>query len=146
MKEQTNGRLGRAMQAELDGRTRVLLVEDDEAIQGVLLTFLRENGCEVDVARDGQEALDLLAGENFDVMVTDLAMPGIGGADVIDLIRNVGVPLPIVVISAHVVRQGSEWLRDMGVKHVLAKPFRMGELLSSIEEATAASHARGTEE
>ena len=68
-------------------RVRVLLADDNRMLSRLLTIFLRNNGYEVDAARNGQEALDRLAGRNFDVLVTDLDMPGVGGADLIDLIQ-----------------------------------------------------------
>jgi two-component system phosphate regulon response regulator OmpR len=118
-------------------RVRVLLADDNKTLSGILRGFLQDNGYEVAAAHNGQEVLTHLAGDNFDVLVTDLAMPGIGGADLIDFIRDIGVPLPVIVISGYVEDPQSEWMRDLGVRCALAKPFDMQELLVAVEQATA---------
>ena len=124
-------------------RVRVLLADDNRMLSRLLTIFLRNNGYEVDAARNGQEALDRLAGRNFDVLVTDLDMPGVGGADLIDLIQNVGLPLPVIVISGYLGNQQSEWVRDLGVRCALSKPFDMQELLTAVDQAVT-SPGKGT--
>jgi CheY-like chemotaxis protein len=122
---------------------RVLLADDNEILSGLLGTFLRGNGYEVEATGSGQEALNRLSGSNFDVLVTDLAMPGLGGADLIDLVRNAGVPLPVIVISGYVEGGEPRWLQELGANCTLPKPFDMEDLLSAVEQLTVPCHGGG---
>ena len=67
--------------------TRVLVVEDEEVIRGLVDQILRGEGYEVLLAADGDEAIELADGNRVDVLLTDLTMPGIGGHELADKLR-----------------------------------------------------------
>ncbi len=67
---------------------RILLVEDDETFRGVLQTILEDDGHEVHTASDGSAGLHLLRRESFDLIISDLKMPGLGGLELLRETRN----------------------------------------------------------
>jgi len=84
---------------------RILVVEDDARLCDILGDFLREEGYEVEVAYDGQLALDRLRDRAVDLLVVDINMPGLGGASLIHLLRTEPewgryADVPIIVVSA----------------------------------------------
>ena len=117
-------------------RRCVLLVEDTRAIRELLSLVLEDEGHEVVVARDGQEALDLLETVTPDVILTDLMMPRVDGWQLIAALRfdPVASPIPIVVISSEL---GLDTAEDLGVHAVLPKPFRPLELVRVLEAVLA---------
>ncbi|MCQ2196614.1 MAG: response regulator [Bacteroidaceae bacterium] len=125
-----NNRDGRS-NAFTDGAT-VVIAEDNEDVAALIQTIFQNNGYITHVARDGQEALEILQNNDLpDIVITDIAMPRMDGLELIRNIRadNTMNHLPIVVVSARV--EDSERLEglDAGAEVYLAKPFIVDELL-----------------
>lgn len=114
---------------------RVLVVEDDAAINDVVTTRLSRAGHEVTQAFSGSEARLLLGGEDpaFDVVVCDLMLPGVTGEELVGLIRAHDAATPIVVVSARTTPADKVGLLRLGADDYLAKPFDLDELLARVE-------------
>ena len=82
-----------------EGHARILVVDDEEAIQKLLSIPLQKEGYEVVVAGDGQEALDVFSKEHFDLVVLDIMMPHIDGMEVCRRMRAVST-VPIIMLTA----------------------------------------------
>jgi DNA-binding response OmpR family regulator len=123
-------------QGKLGGvRKRVLVVDDDAAILESIEMVLEET-YEVRLARDGQEALDLLEREPFDAIILDLMMPVLDGAGMMQRMRERGLRVPVLIASA-----GTDLKRralELGATDWMAKPFRV-ELLE--EKLLSVLHA-----
>jgi two-component system response regulator MprA len=110
--------------------TRVLLVEDTDALRHYYSRVLRFQGFEVREACNGLEALDRLHDEEPDLVLTDIMMPVLDGLELIRRIRSMG-ELPVVAVTgsgAEVERQA----RDAGADDVLAKPVQLDALLGTL--------------
>lgn len=85
---------------------KVLVVDDDRLVQTATQLILQNFGCEVTVAQDGEQALQHIATDRFDLVLMDIGLPDISGFDVIDRIRqqpgNANTHLPIIVFTAHI--------------------------------------------
>lgn len=81
-------------------KARVLLIDDDESFREVMLFNLQEEGLEVDVARDGHEGLNLFFKKDYQLVITDLKMPGADGMEVLRSIKQRSPEVPVVVITA----------------------------------------------
>jgi two-component system, OmpR family, response regulator len=111
---------------------RVLLVEDDAELAGLLAELLREEGYAVDRARDGQRALHLGLTRALDAVVLDRGLPGLEGTEVVRRWRRAGVRTPVLVLSARdSVPDRVEGL-DAGAEDYLVKPFDAEELLARL--------------
>ena len=118
-------------------RRRVLVVDNEEADRELLLRLLQPLGFELRTAASGHDALDLLAtGYRPDVVLMDLAMPGIDGWETIRRLRNLkgGAELPVAIVSANAFDQGLD--NDLGVpaEDFILKPLRHSELLDWLEQ------------
>jgi two-component system, OmpR family, KDP operon response regulator KdpE len=129
-----------------NAKTRILLVDDETAIQRAVAPLLRGRGYEVDVARTGAEALDLFISRSPGLIVLDLGLPDLEGTEVCRRIR-LQSQVPIIVLSA----RGSEGDKvsalDLGADDYVTKPFGPEELLARIRVAlrrTAADQASQT--
>lgn len=114
---------------------RVLVADDDPAIQKVLFQTLNLEGYEVATASNGEEALTELEGDLPDVVVLDVMMPKLDGFDVLKRIR--GNPrtegLPVILLSARSSQEDIWQGWQSGVDYYMTKPFDVEDLLKFIE-------------
>ncbi|MCW3087275.1 MAG: ATP-binding region ATPase domain protein, partial [Sediminibacterium sp.] len=101
----------------------VLLVEDNEVNVLVARTFLERWGAQIDVAVNGQEALDMLDVNRHRLVLMDMHMPVMDGYDATRRMREKGVRLPIVALTASLPREVENRVRGMGVDDIIVKPF-----------------------
>jgi two-component system response regulator QseB len=116
----------------VESRPRVLIVEDDTRLAGMLGELLRSEGYAVAIAPDGQRGLHLGLTELFDVIVLDRGLPAIDGLDVLTKLRTSGVLTPVLVLSALGNAADRVEGLDRGAEDYLAKPFDIDELLARV--------------
>jgi two-component system cell cycle sensor histidine kinase/response regulator CckA len=107
------------------GTERILLVEDEEPIQEILSIALKDAGYRVEVAGDGEVAVELLlnGGGPYDLVVLDLNMPRLGGIEVLKLLACSSLDVPVIVASGHLTDEVSAELCKLGPADVLPKPY-----------------------
>jgi two-component system sensor histidine kinase/response regulator len=124
-------------------RIRVLLAEDNAVNRRVATGLLEKRGCEVLLAANGKEALDILARETVDVIFMDLQMPEMGGLDATAAIRErerrTGGHVPIVAMTAHAMKGDRERCLDAGMDDYVSKPVRPSDLYAALERALPGS-------
>ena len=109
---------------------RILVVDDDRAVRESLRRSLSFNGYSVDLAQDGQEALDLITSARPDAVVLDVMMPRLDGLEVCRRLRSSGDDLPILVLTARDSVSERVAGLDAGADDYLPKPFALEELLA----------------
>ena len=112
----------------------ILLVEDTPINQAVTTELLEQDGHQVTLAVDGQEALHKANHSQFDLILMDIHLPSLSGLDVADQIRNggqVNAQTPIVALTANVLPSNVKQCHDIGIRAVIPKPFKR-ELLYQI--------------
>jgi len=119
-------------------RKRVLVIDDDLPLRGMLAAALRQHGFQVLLAGDGAEGHRALTIHNPDIVLLDLAMPDVNGWDFLQKLKETGRlgGVPVIVLSAHV-RVEPQALLQMGVAAILPKPFNLPELIDLIEHLAA---------
>ncbi|MBA6137891.1 response regulator [Pseudomonas sp. FYR_2] len=117
------------------GRARILLVEDNPVNQLVAQGMLAKLGCQVQLATQGAEALEMLEQDEFDLVLMDCNMPVMDGYEASRRIRQSGrwPHLPIVALTANAMPEERERCRAAGMSDYLAKPFRREELLALVD-------------
>jgi two-component system KDP operon response regulator KdpE len=118
----------------------VLVVDDEPQIRRALRVGLISHGYQVQVAASGEEALDLAASAPPDVVILDVAMPGLTGLEVCKELRQWS-QVPIIILSARGQERDKVEALDLGADDYLTKPFGMDELLARIR--VALRHAPG---
>ncbi len=113
---------------------RVLVIDDDLPLRGMLAAALRQHGFQVLLAGDGAEGQRALTIHNPDIVLLDLAMPDVNGWDFLQRLQETGHlgKIPIVVVSAHL-RVDPQAILQMGVKAIVPKPFNLPDLLDMID-------------
>ncbi len=118
-------------------KKRVLVIDDDLPLRGMLAAALRQHGFQVLLAGDGAEGQRALTIHNPDVVLLDLAMPDVNGWDFLQRLQETGHigRIPIIVVSAHL-HVDPQAILQMGVKAILPKPFNLPELIDVIEHVS----------
>ena len=112
-----------------DGPSYTILVADDnEVAQRLCTRVLGKAGHKVITASDGQEAVNLALSNNPDLILMDVAMPGMDGLEAMAQIKARVPHLPIVIASAHSMASDRERFLAAGADDVLSKPFKLTEL------------------
>jgi DNA-binding response OmpR family regulator len=124
------------------GQARILLVDDEQAVQTLLTYPLRKEGYDVVEATDGQEALDRFAEQRFDLVVLDIMLPKLDGVEVCRRMRTRS-QVPIIMLTA----KGDEIDKvvglEMGADDYITKPFSVREFRSRVKAALRRGNMAG---
>lgn len=110
-------------------RPRILVVDDEAPIRDLILKHLRHVDWEADGAADGPAAIDFLRESDYDLVITDLRMPGMDGLSVVREARRKSLDMPIIIITGNSTEASAIEALNLGVTAYLTKPFRMVRLL-----------------
>ena len=120
---------------------RILIVDDDPGQRSLLNSFLRSQGFETVVVDSGERALETLRTGKFDMMISDVRMPGLTGLETLRLARKEHATLPVLLVTAFTdIRDAVAAMRD-GAVNYLAKPIDLDELLASVQQAIGISES-----
>jgi DNA-binding response OmpR family regulator len=113
---------------------RIMIIEDDEEMRSLMKDFFEEEGFETDSVSNGVDALRMLSKDHFDLVITDIRMPGLTGLDILPRIRSLKPETPIIVMTAY----GSDDVRrrslERGATTYLEKPIHLSKLRTVIRE------------
>jgi DNA-binding response OmpR family regulator len=111
----------------------ILLVDDELAILKVLSRDLREENFLVTAVSSGSEAISALQNTLYDLVITDLAMAEINGVDILKATRKFAPTTAVIIITGYEDSKNAREAKGIGVDDLLAKPFEVEELLTSIQ-------------
>lgn len=114
---------------------RVLLVDDEESFVEALGKRLKARGLTVDTSNSGEDAIDKAERHAFDVIVLDLAMPGMDGIETLKRLRGVDPDLQIILLTGHGSIEKAVEATKLGAMDFLQKPASLNDLLELIREA-----------
>lgn len=113
---------------------RILLAEDDNSLRHFLAHSLENAGHEVIAFADGEDALPVL-GEPFDILVSDLVMPGVGGIDLAQKMKKTNPDLPIIFITGFAAVAVEAVNSIENINQVISKPFHLNSLVAAVQNA-----------
>ncbi|MBK5259663.1 MAG: sigma-54-dependent Fis family transcriptional regulator [Thermoanaerobaculia bacterium] len=114
---------------------RILIVDDEEVLRDVLEVVLRREGFDIVLASSGEEALSLLDGDEIDLMILDIMLPGISGIDTLRAVRISNPSLPVIIITAFSSIDGAIEAMKHGAFHYIPKPFKNEEVVMTVNKA-----------
>ena len=119
-----------AQPAKPNGQPRVLVVDDEASVRDLLSKTLALAEYVVDVVPDGRVALERMRQFGYDLLITDLKMPGIDGLTVIHEARRLHADLPVIIITGFSTEASAIEAANLGVSGYLTKPFKVPKVLS----------------
>jgi CheY-like chemotaxis protein len=127
---------------------RVLLAEDNPVNQHLAVRMLRRQGHSVEIANNGQEAVEAFDSKPFDLILMDVQMPGMSGLEAAAAIREresrTGCRIPIIAMTAYAMKGDRERCLEAGMDDYVSKPVRAEELFRAIESAIICDAAKET--
>lgn len=115
---------------------RVLIIEDDDLLGAGLQTGLRQEGCTADWVQDAGSAAHALREEHFDVAILDLGLPDRDGVSLLGELREAGICVPVLVLTARDTLEDRVAGLDAGADDYLVKPFDLAELSARLRALT----------
>lgn len=115
---------------------RLLLAEDEKELSNALVAILKHNHYSVDAVYNGEDALDYGLSDNYDGIILDIMMPRMNGLEVLSKLRENGVVIPVLMLTAKSEIEDRIVGLDKGADDYLTKPFAMGELLARLRAMT----------
>jgi len=122
---------------KMKSQPKLLLIEDDASIVGGLKKELQVEGYEVAVAERGDTGLAQAKEQPFDVVITDLKMPGLSGLELVEQLHAAKPKLPIILMTAFGTTETAIEATKLGAYEYLLKPFDMAELLDLVAKSVA---------
>lgn len=111
---------------------RVLVVEDEKDLNSIICSKLVKEGYNVDACYDGQAALDYMEAENYDGAIMDIMIPNKDGITVLREMRNAGIQVPVLFLTAKTETQDKVRGLDAGASDYMTKPFEFSELMARL--------------
>jgi excisionase family DNA binding protein len=130
-----SGRRKAAIGRRIPARPRILVVDDEETIRELLSRTLALAEYEVDLVPDGTTAVDRLRIIPYDLLITDLRMPGVDGLTVIREARRLKSDIPVIIVTGYSTEASAIEAINLGVQGYLTKPFRVPRVLAAAAKA-----------
>jgi CheY-like chemotaxis protein len=115
-------------------KARVLIIDDEGEIRQLLYDIVISQGHQAELACDGMQGLELFNNRDFDLVCTDLGMPGISGWQVAEGIKQTGKKVPVAVITGWSVIVSAKEMQEKGVNMIVQKPFQINKILELVQE------------
>jgi CheY-like chemotaxis protein len=116
---------------------RILVIDDEGEVRSVLSRILSQVNHQVTMAEDGEEGIRLFKEKDFDLVLTDLGMPGMSGWEVCRAIKKMSPRTPVGMITGWGVEIDQSKIEENGIDFVIPKPFQFGQILKVVDETMA---------
>ena len=121
---------------------KILIVDDEQFVRDLLEKVLRRRGHDVVVVGDADQALKALEAAEFDLLLTDVVMPGMDGFDLLRRVKSAYPQIKVIVLTGYARKQSISDFLLYGADEYLSKPFQVHELISAVDRVTGAPPAR----
>jgi DNA-binding NtrC family response regulator len=124
----------------------VLVIDDEQIVLDSVDQILTDEGYEVDVSLSGREGLDWAVQKDYDIVLTDILMPDIGGMRVLRDIKRAKPSLPVIIITGYATTKSAVQAMKLGAANYIEKPFEPEELLNAVSSALGIAASQAPEE
>jgi DNA-binding NtrC family response regulator len=112
---------------------KILVVEDEFLSRDNLCKFLGDEGYIIREASNGAEALEKIAAESFDLVITDFVMPHIDGLRLVELVHDKWPQLPVILITGYLSANAGHIILEGRAAEIITKPIKLNELLKAVK-------------
>ena len=123
-------------------KAHILVIDDEEFIRSVLSRILAQGNHQVTLAEDGEKGIQLFKGGKFDMVLTDLGMPGISGWEVCRIIKKMNPRTPVGMITGWKMELNRNKMEEYGLDFIIAKPFDFNQILNVVAETMESKEER----
>ena len=116
-------------------KRKALVIDDEQIVLDSVSTLLRDEGFDVDVSLSGREGLDWAIERKYDVILTDIRMPDIGGMRVLRDVKRIHQSLPVIMITGYASVDSAVQAMKLGAADYIEKPFEPEQLIDSVNRA-----------
>jgi DNA-binding NtrC family response regulator len=127
-------------------KKKALVIDDEQIVLDSVRKILSQGDYEVDISLSGRQGLELAISRQYDIVLTDIRMPDMGGMRVLRDIKRAKPSLPVVMITGFATVQSAVQAMKLGAAEYLAKPFTPDELLKAVDSALQVAATREPEE
>jgi len=120
----------------LDG-VSILVADDEETMREILYSLLTREGCHVQMANDGETAVQVVREQSFDAVLLDIMMPGLNGLDALEKLKKFDTDLPVIMITAYGTAGNTREAFKRGAFDFVEKPFKNDDVLLVVRNAVA---------
>jgi DNA-binding NtrC family response regulator len=120
-------------------KKKALVIDDEQIVLDSVSALLTDEGFEVDVSLDGRQGLDWAIERNYDVVLTDIRMPDIGGMKVLRDVKRINPTLPVIMITGYASVESAVQAMKLGAAEYIEKPFEPEQLLDAVSRALGVS-------
>ena len=120
-------------------KKKALVIDDEQIVLESVSALLTDEGFEVDVSLDGRQGLDWAIERNYDVVLTDIRMPDIGGMKVLRDVKRINPTLPVIMITGYASVESAVQAMKLGAAEYIEKPFEPEQLLDVVSRALGIS-------
>jgi len=124
---------------------RILVVDDEATIRSSLVEALNAVGYKVDSAETGEDALARCHLEEYDLLITDLKLPGVTGLEILQALRNQGRATPVIMMTAYGDVDTAVQAMRLGAYDFIQKPFKLGDIKKQVRAALRATEAKAVD-
>ena len=114
-------------------KSRVLVVDDEEALRTVLGSELSGEGYEVNTASDGDEAISMVQNKKFDLLLLDIKMPKVDGFEVLKFVKKNFPAIKVIMLTGFADLKNAIESKKLGAEDFVSKPYDLVDLLTTIE-------------
>jgi len=115
-------------------KAKILVIDDEESVRSVLSRVLSQVNHQVTVAENGEEGIRLFKEKEFDIVLTDLGMPGMSGWEVCKEIKKMSPRTPVGMITGWGMEVGQDKMKEYELDFLISKPFNLSQILSVLDE------------
>jgi DNA-binding NtrC family response regulator len=120
-------------------KKKALVIDDEQIVLESVSALLTDEGFEVDMSLDGRQGLDWAIERSYDVVLTDIRMPDIGGMKVLRDVKRINPTLPVIMITGYASVESAVQAMKLGAAEYIEKPFEPEQLLDAVSRALGIS-------
>ena len=117
----------------MPAKNRIMVVDDEEALRTVLSSELEGEGYQVASAADGQEAINILQKQEFDLILLDIKMPNVDGFEVLKFVKDRHPKTKVVMLTGFADLKNAIESKKLGAEDFVSKPYDLVDLLTTVE-------------